>query len=530
METDTVVDAVKTQDKAVPERQKTIDGFANFVSRLGIGPQQQNNLSASGYTFNLWTRNRLQLEAGYRGSWLVGQVIDVIADDMTRAGITISTNEGAENITKLQAAMSRLQIWQSICSLIKWSRLYGGAIGVLQIEGQNLGSPLNLETIGKNQFKGISVYDRCQLNPDLTNVISTGADMGLPKYYNIILGGNLSSVSDRPNGQVTVHHSRCIRMIGIELPFWQAITEMMWGESVLERLWDRLISFDDATLSAANLIDRAQLRTVRVDGLREIIAAGGPAYDGLVQMFEMVRQFQSSQGLTILDKADEMQFDTYSFAGLSDILLQFGQQVSGASGIPLIRLFGQSPAGLSATGDADIRMYYDNINAQQEARMRNPMETIIQVMYRSLFGLPCPEDLEFQFTPLWQMSAMDKATISKSNTETILAAFQEGAIDKPTMMSELRDTQGEFGLFGNITDEMIEEAKFEEPPLPMEGQLQDPKESDDPAVKNIDHKPNFWTKIKSSLNKPNRDPLKGVVTNPRPLTNPPGPLNKGSKD
>lgn len=499
METDTVVDAVKTQDKAVPERQKTIDGFANFISRLGIGPQQQNNLSASTYTFNLWTRNRVQLEAGYRGSWLVGQIIDTVADDMTRAGITITTNEGAENITKLNSAMSRFKIWQSICSLVKWSRLYGGGLGVIQIEGQKLNTPLNLDSIGKDQFKGISVYDRWQLNPDLTNVITEGADMGLPKFYSIVLGGNIASVAGTETGQVVVHHSRCIRMIGIELPFWQAITEMMWGESVLERLWDRLISFDDATLSAANLVDRAQLRTVKIDELREIIGNGGPAYESLIQMFEMVRQFQSSQGLTIIDKNDEMQFDTYSFAGLADILLQFGQQVSGASGIPLIRLFGQSPAGLSATGDADIRMYYDNINAQQESRMRNPMETIIQVMYRSLFGVACPEDLEFQFTPLWQMSAMDKATIAKTNTETLIAAHQEGAIDISTLMLELRDTQGDYGLFGNITDEMVEEAKNEEPPLPMEGQLKDPKKLDDPAVKNIDSKINLWARIKDRM-------------------------------
>ncbi len=476
----------------------------NFVSRLGITPAaQQNNLSAGHYNFNLLTRNRLQLEAGYRGSWVVGAIIDSVAEDMTRAGITITTNEAAENITKLHVAMRRHQIWNSICTGIKWGRLYGGGLAVIQIDGQKLDTPLNVETVGKDQFKGLVIYDRWQLNPDLTRVIKEGPDMGLPEYYDIVLGMDLNDPAKTPTGQITVHHSRCIRMIGIQLPFWQAITEQMWGESLIERVWDRLISFDDTTLSASNLVDRAQLRTVQVDGLREIIAAGGEAVDGLVAMFEMVRQFQSNEGLTLLDKNDVFTATSYSFAGLADILLQFGQQVSGASGIPLVRLFGQSPAGLSATGDADIRMYYDNINSQQESRLRLGIEKILQIEYRSTFGEEPPEDLDFSFNPLWQMSAIDKANIAKVTTDTILEALREGLLDKATAMQELRDSNTEFGLFGNITDEQIEAAKTEEPPNPGEV-LPDPKSltpevKENPVVENKDEKKGFFNRFKTKV-------------------------------
>src|SRR5690606_24766887 len=145
---------------------------------------------------------------------------------------------------------------------------------------------------------------------------------------------------------------------GIELSFFPAITENVWGESVLERMYDRLISFDTATMGAANLIQRAHLRTVRVDKLREVLAQGGPAENNMVTMFRLVREMQTSEGLTIIDKEDEMEMSSYTFAGMSDIILQFGQQVSGACGMPLVRLFGQSPAGLNSTGESDLRMYY----------------------------------------------------------------------------------------------------------------------------------------------------------------------------
>lgn len=499
--TKVTVDAMKVfaaQDKAAA-RALVADGFDNFVARLGL--RNDNTLSAGTYEFNLVTRNRIKLEAAYRGSWIVGAVVDSVAEDMTRAGIDVTSNEADEDIEDFQKAISRLQVWQSICSLIKWGRLYGGALGVIQIKGQKLDTPLDPETVGEGQFQGVVVFDRWQLNPVLFDVIDSGPEMGLPRFYQIVSTPAQSSpTAPTPTGQVTVHHSRVIRYTGIDLPFFQAITEMMWGESILERLWDRLISFDSATMSTANLIERANNRTVGIEGLREIIAAGGEAQKGLEAQFEMMRTFQTNEGMTLLDKNDTFDAKVYTFAGLDNILLQFGQQLSGATGIPLVRLFGQSPAGLSATGDADIRMYYDNIKAQQEAKLRTPFEALIRVLWRSTFGKPQPKDLNFQFVPLWQMSATDKATIAKSNTETVIGAFEAGLTPREAAMKELRGFSGDTGLFSNITDEDIAEAEAEEPPIPDQapGEEADPeKDPKDPKepVKNLDAQPKWYKRL-----------------------------------
>lgn len=448
---------------------RTTDGFDNFVSRIGLN--NKNVLSAGTYVYNLITRNRVLLEMAYRGSWIVGRVVDCVAQDMTRAGLEISTSKGTDKLKKLNNAVSRLQIWQSLRTLIKWGRLYGGAIGVIQIEGQDLSSPLNLNTIGKKQFKGIVVYDRWQLNPKVWDLIDSGPNLGLPESYDITTDPRQVDQKYEQVSTENVHHSRIIRYTGIDLPYFQAITEMMWGESVLERLWDRLIPFDNATLSAASLIDRANLRTVQVDKLREIIAAGGQAYEGLLQMFEMMAELQTNQGLTLLDKEDVFASTSYTFAGLSDMLLQFAQQLSGSTEIPLVVLFGQSPSGMNANGDADLRMYYDNVNSQQEAKLRNPWELLLDVMWRSEFGAEPPDDLEFSFTPLWQMTEKDKADIAKSTTETIVGAYENNVTGKALTLRELRDKSGDTGLFANITDDDIaegEEEDNEDPPLPGE--------------------------------------------------------------
>lgn len=463
------MDLFRAQDAStratLRSRTITTDGYENAISRLGLN--SDNALSSGTYAFDMVTRNRILLEMAYRGSWVVGQVVDCVAQDMTREGVDVTTSEAEEKLSDFKASFTRHQIFTSLCEGLQWGRLYGGAIGVMDIDGQNISTPLRLDSVAKGQFRGIMVYDRWMLNPVLDPVIPFGPDAGLPVFYQIVSSLEAGNPTQGMGNQdLYVHHSRCFRFGGIKLPFFQAITEQMWDESVLERLWDRLISFDNATLSTASLIDRANLRTVKLENFREVVAAGGEALEGLHAQFEMMRLAQVNEGLTLLDKNDEFDSTSYSFAGIPDTLLQFGQQLSGASGIPLVRLFGQSPAGLNATGDGDIRLYYDGIKAKQENILRKPFSKLVRVMWRSEFGTPPPRDLDFTFTPLWQTDAKDKAEIGSKNSETIGAQYDRGLISVATALKELRGQAPQTGLFGSITDEDIKTAEEEPPPMP----------------------------------------------------------------
>ena len=460
----------QVQQQATDTAANTRDGFANLAARMGLGAQ--NVFSEGTYIFDLLTRNRIKLEAMYRGSWIVGAAVDSIAEDMTRAGISIKGDSEPEQIEQMQVAMTRLGIWHSLLEAIKWGRLYGGAVAMIVIDGQDPSTPLNVSTVGRGQFRGLRVFDRWQLQPSLQNIVVDGMDFGLPMFYDVI--------SDVTTGQVSnvrIHHTRVIRQIGVQLPAYQAITEQMWGESVVERMYDRLMAFDTATSGAANLIQKAHLRTVQIDKLREVLAAGGKAEENLLQMFHHMRMLQTNEGLTLLDKEDTFQAHSYTFSGLSDMILQFGQQIAGATGIPLVRLFGQSPAGLSATGESDLRMYYDNVASQQESRLRDGLMRVLQVMHQSLFGTPAPQSFDFDFVALWQTSSKEKADISTAVTNTVVAAFNAGIISADVALQELKQSSESTGVFSNITQEEIDQAKTEPPPMPVEGLPQDEKPS-----------------------------------------------------
>jgi len=451
----------KQKAPVVPTRDTgkrfTTDSFHNFEARVGIAANNQS--AGSGYGFDYISRNRVQLEAMYRSSWIVGAVVDCVAEDMTRAGITITSDLKPEEEDQIDQAMESMQIWDAICDTCKWARLYGGGLAVMLIDGQDMKTPLNIDSIGKDQFKGLLVLDRWLVQPTLTDLVKEmGPDFGKPRYYDVV-ADSMALTNQR------IHYSRVLRIDGVDLPYWQRIAENLWGQSVIERLFDRLVAFDSTTQGAAQLVYKAHLRTYGIKGLRDIIGTGGPALEGLIKQIEMIRRFQTNEGITLMDAEDEFEAHQYSFAGLADMLTQFGQQLSGAAETPLTRLFGQSPAGLNATGDGEMKQYHEGIGAKQERRLRMPLSRLIEVIARSVLGKAMPKGWSFIFNSLQKLSDTEKAEIAQKNEQTVADAVDAGLIDKPTAMRELKQSSDVTGVFTNITDDQIKDAENEPPPV-----------------------------------------------------------------
>lgn len=114
--------------------QATADSYDNFIARVGL--QQATQHAASTYRANFTSRNRLQIEWAYRSSAIIGSAVDAIADDMTRKGIRITSEIEPQARGILESLFDELEIWDRLNDIIKWSRLYGGAVGFIMIEGQ----------------------------------------------------------------------------------------------------------------------------------------------------------------------------------------------------------------------------------------------------------------------------------------------------------------------------------------------------------------------------------------------------------
>lgn len=448
--------ARKNRRSGVQKPVRTADGYNNFTAKLG--GHTANIQTGGSYQPGYISRNRVQLEFAYRSSFLVGAGVDAMADDMTRKGINISSKLKPGQKGKFETFWDDIAAWDEVNNTLKWSRLYGGALMVVLIEGQDMSTPLNLDRIKEGQFKGLMVFDRWMVNPSYYDLITDyGPDFGKPKFYKVV-------TNQQGIPPWKIHHSRLVRMEGDSLPFQQAQTENGWGMSVVERIFERIQAFDTATVGTTQLIHKAHLRTYSIEGLRKILATGGDLEAGLTKHMDMIREFQTIEGMTIMDAKDKFETHSYSFAGIADVILRFAEQVSGATGIPLVRLFGQSPSGFS-TGDGDLENYYSRVNSLQERRLRRPIRWLLDISWRSLFGEPLPEDFTFDFNKLWEMSDTDRATMASNVTTALATAVRDIGMSPAAALSDLRNMSDVIGIGGSITDKDIEDAKsqWEEP-------------------------------------------------------------------
>lgn len=415
---------------------KTADEYVSFANAI------RGQSADTGYyrAINL-VDNREYLETIYTTSWLSSKIVDSVAEDMTKDGINIS-GILEERATKLQKYITEKGIWSALTNLLKWARLYGGAIAFIAIEGQDPSSPLDPATIGPSQFIGLSVFDRHRVYP-LTNDLNF---YGEPIYYKV-------DCIDKP-----VHFSRVIKAIGIMLPYEMAQRNQFWGDSVLTRVLKCVKLRDEALNSAGQLIGVSFLRTAKIDGLRQVIATGGRAQENLQKMFAYMRDIQNNAGMTIMDKSDEFQTNSYSFGGLDALLSSFALEVAGACNIPVTRLYGQSPAGFS-TGDSDLKTYYDSITSEQETVLRAPLSKLLEIGYRSLFGYTDELlKLDFDFDSPWRPNEIEDRAQTVSECNTVISAAAAGLISQSAAMRNLKVLGTKFNLFSTISDSDIDYA------------------------------------------------------------------------
>jgi phage-related protein (TIGR01555 family) len=416
-------------------KRATTDGFMNFTARLGLGGD--NTLAAGRYQPSGGiTRQRQALEEMYRTSWVVGRMVDVVAEDMLRGGIDIQAQLDPGEVDQFLRYMRRMRVQSRLTDAVKGSRLYGGSLALILLDGENPAEPLDVGRVSKDSFRGLHVLDRHQVDPSHERITDLGPMMGYPEYYSVH--------TEQQRAGLRLHHSRVIRFVGVELPYEVRLTENHWGASVVERAYDRILALDSATHGSANLIFKSFLRFIKVEGLRQILAAGGPAEQALTRMFEMIRRMQSNEGITLLDKNDDFGAINWTFSGIYDALQAFAEQIAGATGVPLVRLLGQSPKGFS-TGESDLRTYYDTISTQQEDDLRPAYERLLPVMARSLWGKALPEGTTFEFRSLWQPSELERSQIATADAQSVAGLYSAGIITESQSLAELRDA-------GRVTD------------------------------------------------------------------------------
>lgn len=433
-------------------RKLTLDEFVNPLARSGAG--MPNLLEATEYPLTRFTQNWQVLNSLYRSHWVVQKIINTIPQDMMKNGYDLQSDINPDQIQKISKIIRQTRLHSKILNGLYWGRLYGGAAGIIMIDGEadRMDEPLDLDRVMPGAFKGLLIMDRwsgIQPSADLITDI-TDPDFGMPEYYEVTL----------PEGQgvIQLHNSRVCRFTGREMPYLEKLAENYWGTSEMEHVFSELKKRDNVSWNIALLTFMANIRVMKMDGMEQLMAyGGGKQQEALYNTLEGLNMMLNNNGIQILGKDDSYESHQYTFSGLGEVYDRFMMDVSGACGIPVTKLFGRSPAGMNSTGDADMDNYYDTIEQSQESQLRPVLDKLLPIVCMSALGA-VPDDLDYIFNPVRRPSNDEKQSLGSQQTAAVVQAYTAGLVSEKTALRELQGSSKLTGMWTNITDEQIEAA------------------------------------------------------------------------
>jgi phage-related protein (TIGR01555 family) len=373
------------------------DTFVNLLTNLGV--QGKDKIVTQNYTLHPLDANQLSL--AYRGQ------------DSTRAWRNWQADK--DDITKIEDVEKKFSVPLKVQQAIKKARLFGGAVVLLGVDIGNPEEPLDYSKVGKDGLKYLHVASKNEVSTGnrITDIRSEW--FGQPEYYERNLTTTGSAEEQKQVIGVRIHPSRVIQLLGNEYPDWQTAPDL-WADSSLQSVDDAIRSVGTIAGSIAQMITDAKLDIIKVPNLSAQVAnAAGESK--LTKRFAYANTYKSIINALIMDKEEEWERIQVTFAGMPEVLQMYLLIASGAADIPVTRLLGQSPAGMNATGESDIRNYYDRLNSDQKMRMTPVMTPLDEVLVRSALGT-YDETFFYNWNSLWQLDDVQKAALWKSKADT----------------------------------------------------------------------------------------------------------------
>jgi phage-related protein (TIGR01555 family) len=471
--------AYKNAVRDYREGQFRSDGYLNMLNKVGTKQDNSQTWQWSGVTFE----TDQQLSNLYMGNGLFAKIIDRPAEDAVAKGFDLS-DLGDEIEAKVKKRLTDLDFSNVLSTAEKWSRLYGGSIGVIICnDGRGLEEPLSVNSF--ENIEEIKVFERAVVQPDYSSLYSYSfidqddferRKFGQPVFYDVY------SVY----GSFRVHYSRCLVFKNGELPENAAVgMYQFWGIPVYTKIKSALREAITAHQDGTKLLERSVLGVYKMKGLSQLLATdeGEDNVIKRLQVIDMARNIINSMAIDA--DGEDYQYINASMSGASDLIDRTCNMLSGVTDIPQTILFGRDPAGENSTGDNDRDNYFQLLNRIQTNAYQKPLNKIVKLILLELTKNGTIEkdipDYEVRFAPLRQISEADQAAIdaqkaatekTKADTANIYVAMQ--ALDPSEVRKGLSEAD-DYQLQGIVDEDELElpesalEMPQEENPTDAEG-------------------------------------------------------------
>lgn len=414
----------------------------------------------------------------YRGNDMAARMVDRPVDDMTREGFETSIDAERGGVKDpetvgddVDGAAEELGVVRRIAEAMKKCRASGGgAILIGAVDG--VGDPaMPLNEAGLKRIDFLTVLDAREIYPTSYYSDPFAPKFGLPRTYRvqpaIVSSGSVPDPSATNVATYAfrhVHESRVVRFEGVNVNRWQMRETLGWGDSMLERPWKVLRNHDLGWDAASYLLTDFAQAVFKMKGLADAVRSGNSK---LVQdraaIMEMQRSFMR---MVMIGEDDEFERKPTPLSGLPDMLDRFAKRLAASGDIPVEILYGESPAGLNATGSNTVRNYYDRIKSKQREDVQPALRYLLRLLFLSKAGPTrgkLPKTWSVTFRPLWQPTEGEIAEAYAKFAAGDTANVNSGVLE-PEEIAISRFGGRRFGTYVRIDTKGREKFLRENPP------------------------------------------------------------------
>lgn len=410
------------------------DSWVNTLT--GMGDRSRDKTESTGFSAEGWLDDET-LEVLYNENPMAAKLCDAPGDHMLRQGFKIVIPDNPALGEEITAVVKTMNVAAKVKEALAWSRCFGGGLIVMGADdGQDPSEPLNCEAIKSVSF--LNALDRRYVWPVYWYADPNSPKFGTPEVYRItyLVQGSQRPGTDIPTGAnrtFEIHESRLALFMGSRATMRTRLMRGGWGNSVLSRCYRSLRSYDSVWNNVEALTADASQGVYKLKNLLQMIASNGEAF--LIKRLRVMDMARSTMRSIVID-ADTESFERKdtSMSGLPDLVDRVGVRLSAVADVPVTVLLGISPAGLNATGESDLKLWYDSLSktraAEVDPALRQVVRTIMLAKDSPTGGVE-PKEWSIEYEPLWQETAQEKAA-------TELAQAQKDAIylDKQVVIPE----------------------------------------------------------------------------------------------
>ncbi len=392
------------------------DGWENVITNVGTAKDNR-----SGGRFRLAPVSSVQARNLWRGSDLGARIVETHASEALRRGIELRLEDGQkEESEEILAALEQIPgpahvgngAIATFIKAMQYEAAYGGA-AIWPVINDSSGSlELPLEEGRIVSVERLALFEPRELRPERYYIDPLHPKFGEPEMYRIWpLAAGVAVAST-----VLIHESRLIIFPGIRVTREQLTgVEVGWGDNKFTRCLQVLSDFDLSFGGAATLLAQFSQLVIKLKGLAEVQGTN----EDFKTHLKAMDTARSILNALVVDADDDVSRLAVSMSGFPETLDKIALRLAAAADMPVSLLLGQAPAGLNATGDSDIRFFYDRVS-QLQNRIRPMLERLIRWMLLSVEGPTGgtePDTWCVEFPPLWQPNESEKIATRKVQME-----------------------------------------------------------------------------------------------------------------